>query len=442
VDVLIKGKPLFERNVKRILAYVIFFALILSQHEGAADERYPVGHPDQGLPHPDFVLTPYHEDPKHVLNRVFQTFFLVTTAPAEVGLALPREHRDPADFFRKPWYFAVRPGTPADQKLFGGDTRHLSRDGLTSGEAASFLQALAAVDGEEVRIVKNRPELAVMFQHDLLRMAERLMETGRNPDLLRPTVAAIRRVALSSDQLSQLPSTYALGLASKSINSDIPPDLLRVEPSTQGRTVELLRNSTSLFNASHTLAWSRVFVAWPTSRKDLIDFLSGRLKADRTEVPVGTTSVLVQGVVAVDDRGRPHATPIAFDVRVKWLANRDPMSVENRTTTRDGIQIQAYELRRMSLRQGDHSGLFRTLHDDDQAMFRDYGALKHTTLAAQCAVCHRLHGVPDANLGGFITLDPSAEARPATTGLERLQLAEREVSQFLTKIWRATGTRL
>jgi len=74
------------------------------------------------------------------------------------------------------------------------------------------------------------------------------------------------------------------------------------------------------------------------------------------------------------------------------------MSVENRTTTRDGIQIQAYELQRISLRQGDPSRLFRALHDDDQAMFRDYGTLKHTTLAAQCAVCHRLHNVSDANL--------------------------------------------
>jgi hypothetical protein len=439
---LVKGKPFLEGNVKRILLYVLSFALILSLPAGAADERYPVGHPDQGLPHPDFVLTPYHEDPNHVLNRVFQTSFLVTTTPAEVGLALPREHRDPAEFFRKSWYFAVRPGNPADQKLFGGDTRHLSRDGFESGEATSFLQAITAVDGEVVRTLKNRPEFAVMFQHDLLRIAERLMETGRNPDLLKPIIASIRRVALSPDQLSKLPSTYALGLASKSINSDIPPDLLRVEPPIDGPYVELLRNSTGVFDASKTLAWSRVFVAWPTSRKDLIDFLSGRLKADRIVVPVGTASVLVQGVVAVDDRGRPHATPIAFDVRVKWLANRDPMSVENRTTTRDGIQIQAHELRRMSLRQGDHSRLFRALHDDDQAMFRDYGTLKHTTLAAQCAVCHRLHDVFDANLGGFITLGPSTEARPATTGLERLRLAEREVSQFLTKLRKATGTGL
>ena len=133
-----------------------------------------------------------------MLNRIFRASFLVTTIPAEVGLALPREHRDPAEFFRKPWYFAVRPGTPADQKLFGGDTRLLSRDGFTSGEAKAFAEALAEMDGEVVRTLKSRPELAVMFQHDLLRVAERLMETGRNPELLKPIAAAIRRVALTS----------------------------------------------------------------------------------------------------------------------------------------------------------------------------------------------------------------------------------------------------
>jgi hypothetical protein len=115
------------------------------------------------------------------------------------------------------------------------------------------------------------------------------------------------------------------------------------------------------------------------------------------------------------------------------------MSVENRTTTRDGIQIRAYELRRASLRQGDYERLFWALHDDDQALFRDYGALKHTTLAAQCAVCHRLHDVSDANLGGFITLGPSAKPRLAKTGAERLRLAEREVQQFWVKLREAAG---
>lgn len=86
----------------RIVVYVIFFALVLISPAEALEERYPVGHPDQGLPHPDFVLSPYHEDPNHVLNRIFKASFLVTIAPAEVGLALPREHRDPKEFFRKP----------------------------------------------------------------------------------------------------------------------------------------------------------------------------------------------------------------------------------------------------------------------------------------------------------------------------------------------------
>jgi len=423
----------------RMVVYVILLALTLTRPTGAAEERYPVGHPDQGLPHPDFVLTPYHEDPSHVLNRIFRASFLVTTAPAEVGLALPREHRDPSEFFRTSWYFAVRPGTPADEKLFGGDFRLLSRDGFTFGEAVAFAKALSEVDGEVVQTLKKRPELAALFQHDLLRVAERLIETGRNPELLKPILAAVMRVALPSKQISQLNSTYELGLKSKSINADLPLDLLRAEPPFNGHYVELLRTSTSLFNASHSLAWSRVFVAWPTSRQDLILFLSAHLKEARIEVPVGTTSVLVQGIVAVDDQGRPQATPLAFDVRIKWLANRDPMSMENRTTTRDGIQIRAYEMRRMSLLQNAHDRLFRALHDDDQALFRDYGTLKHTTLAAQCAVCHRLHDVSDANLGGFITLGPSAKPRLAKTGAERLRLAEREVQQFWVKLRKAAG---
>ena len=420
----------------KTLSFFIF-ALALAWNTGAAEEQFPVGHPDQGLPRPEFVPAPYHEDPNHALNRVFRASFLSTVAPAEVGLALPREHGDPAEFFRKPWYFAVRPGTPADRKLFGGDVRLLSREGFPPDEAPSFARALAEVDGEAALTLKKRPELAALFQHDLMRLAQRLMETGRNPELLRPIGSAVNRVALTPAQLSQLPSTYDLGLKNGSLDSALPQDLLRVDPPGNGTYLELLRNSTRVFEASRTLAWSRVFISWPSAREGLMGFLSAHGKDGNVEVPTGTISVLVQGVVAVDDRGRPHATSLAFDVRVKWLANRDPMSGQNRTTSRDGIQIRAYELRRASLRQGAHNRLFRLLHDDDQALFRDYGTLKHTTLAAQCTLCHRLHGVSDAYLGGFITLGPSARPRPATTGSERLRLAEREASQFLASIEKA-----
>jgi hypothetical protein len=356
-----------------------------------------------------------------------------------VGLALPREHRDPAEFFRTPWYFAVRPGTPADQKLFGGDTRLLSREGFTPGEAKAFAEALAQVDGDTVRTLQSRPELAVLFQHDLLRLAERLMETRRNGELLKPIAAAIKRVALPSRQILQLPSTYELGLKFRSIDYPLPSNLLRADPPLDGPYVELLRNSTSVFNASHTLAWSRVYIAWPAPPNGPADFLSTLSRDPQTQVPVGTISVLAQGAVAVDDQGRPQATPLVFDLRVKWLANRSPMSADNRTTTRDGIQIRAYELRRTSLRLKAYDGLFRALHDEDQALFRDYGSLKHTTLAGQCTLCHRLQRVPDAHLGGFITLGPSAKPRPAATGTERLRLAEREVQPFLERLGKAAG---
>lgn len=415
------------------LAFIVFI-IFLSYPLMAANERYPVGHPDQGLPNPDYQLTPYHEDPNHVLNRIFRASFLVTTAPAEVGLALRREHRNPTEFFRKGWYFAVRPGTPADQRLFGGDTRLLSRESFSSEEATAFAKALGEVDEKVVQALKKRPELAVMFQHDLMRLAQRLMDVKRNRELLKPIGAVIRNVALSSDQLGQLASTYELSLRFKSIDSPLPEDLLRKDPPVNGPYIELLRMSTSLFDASHTLSWSRVFIAWPTGVKSLHQFLSDQTKGHRIEVPTGTKSILVQGIVAIDDRGRPYATPLAFDVRLKWLENRDPLSAWNKTTTRDGIQIRAYELRRTSMREGSHHQLFRALHDDDQALFRDYGALKHTTQAAQCAVCHRLHDVSDAHLGGFITLGPSAKPHLALTGWERLRLAEREVLHFIKKL--------
>jgi len=50
---------------------------------------------------------------------------------------------------------------------------------------------------------------------------------------------------------------------------------------------------------------------------------------------------------------------------------------------------------------------------------------------------HRLHGVSDAYLGGFYYPRPLGPARPATTGSERLRLAEREASQFLGSIEKA-----
>jgi hypothetical protein len=103
-----RNKRLFEVTIKGILSFANFVAFSLAPPAGALEERYPAGHPDQGLPHPDFVLAPFHEDSNHILNRIFRASVLVTAVPAEVGQALPREHRDPTEFFRKPLGFLDR----------------------------------------------------------------------------------------------------------------------------------------------------------------------------------------------------------------------------------------------------------------------------------------------------------------------------------------------
>jgi len=77
-----------------------------------------------------------------------------------------------------------------------------------------------------------------------------------------------------------------------------------MEAPLNGHYVELLRQSTSLFNASHSLAWSRVFVAWPTAPKDLFLFLSSQSKGQGIEVPMGPSPYSCRGH-AVDDQGRP-----------------------------------------------------------------------------------------------------------------------------------------
>ena len=92
------------------------------------------------------------------------------------------------------------------------------------------------------------------------------METRRNAELLKPVAATIKRLALTSGQLLQLPSAYELGLKFGSIDFHLPSNLLRLLPRLGGAYLELLRNSTRLFKATHTLAWSRVFVAWPNPR--------------------------------------------------------------------------------------------------------------------------------------------------------------------------------
>lgn len=416
--------------VVSLILTVAASALVAQEPASApASRRQPAGHADFGLPRPDAVWAPYHADPAHLLNRLFRAFYLVHAAPAEVATALPREHGDAADFFVPGWYFGKRAGEATDERWFGGDGRQMPREGFTAAEAAALREDLAAVDGEVVTALQATPRLAVWFQHDLLRMARRLLDTRQNPELLPLLVGAARRVALSRAVLeSDALSTFRLA------------DVQARQPELQvARMVELERRSTRLFDAEYVQLWSSVYLAVPeTAASGLAPWLTPKGKGEKlASVPIGTQAVLVQGIVALDDEGNACATDVVIEVRTQVLRNRDPLAADNATTTRDGVDFAIWSLERQTLRErGAATSLadFRTVDMESQELFRDYGTRKHTTYAAQCTLCHRRSNGPEEELAGFPVLRSHVSPRPVADPQERRRKAEAEFEKFLAAL--------
>jgi hypothetical protein len=164
----------------------------------------------------------------------------------------------------------------------------------------------------------------------------------------------------------------------------------------------------------------------------LLAKLAAAGKDDLPILPLGTTAVLVQGLVAVDDQGKARATEVVVDVRLKVLRNRESLSRANPTSTHDGVDIAVWQLERAAAGDGAVSlGAFRRVSMDDQDLFRDYGTLKHTTYAAQCSMCHRRTHSPDEPLAGFSSLRPSSKPRLVASPDARRRLAETQVQKLL-----------
>jgi len=374
-------------------------------------------------------LAPYHADPSHPANRLFRAIFTVELVPAIVAAALPGEHGDDEAFFVPGWYFEKREGNEADRRWFGGDGRQLPREGFDADEARHLAGALAELRGDRLTGIRDLPRLAVYLQNDLYRLVARLLATGNNPELLPPLRAAAERLALDRTTLLATDlQTFEPAQAAAHLHGHAPEDL-----------VELERRSSRLFDAEFTQLWSRVHLAAsPTGTEATLSLLETLATATREtlpEVPLGTTALLSQGIVAVDADGRACATGLVIDVRIQHFANRDPLGADNPTTTRDGIDFAQWLLPRRTVRDagGDAIGLadFETIAMDKQELFRDYGTSKHTTYRGQCSLCHRRTNTPDAKIAGFSALRPTANPRPVDATDARLRLAETEMQRFV-----------
>ncbi|MBK9387021.1 MAG: hypothetical protein IPN34_19575 [Planctomycetes bacterium] len=406
--------------------------------------RHAQGEKDQGLPRPDAVWAPYHADPEHRLNRIFRALFLAELAPAEISTALPREHADAAAFFAVGWVHAKRAGEARDSRLFGGDGRQLPREGFRAEESARLLEELEALGPADREALLAPAELAVLFQHDLLRTTQRLQESEENPELLPALQRAARFVALDERERSTLSDPLARSLATPAAREHFARrglgELAALADLAASPYRELLRRSTRLFDAEKTLLWSRLWLAHPEGPRALEALIESIGTPGATpSAPLGLRAILLQGIVAWGQDGSPYATPVVLDVRTQRLTSRDELSHANPTFTRDGIDFGVLLLEREGLRRGDPQRFYRAVDADDQELFRDYGTLKHATYRAQCSLCHRNTGTPEPELGGFPVLRAHAKPELARTGVERLRLAETEMQRFLARFGTAKG---
>lgn len=384
--------------------------------------------PQRGLPSPTAAWLPYDEDLAHPANRIFAAAFLVELVPAEVGAALPAEAENAARHGADARHFGKRPGEERDRRLFGGDALQMPRESFPEAESKALLAALDGLRGEPLEAVRKSTLACVWLQNDVLRLARRLLDTDANPELLAPLLDAARRLALPRARLLDL-----------GIETFSPRDVTAVEPTIDpARLVEVERRSTRLFDAERTLLWSRVFFDWPEGKgRAFADELAAIAAGSEPSVPVGARAILVQGIVALDDRGAPCATPLAIDVRIQQFLGASNQEAAKSTTTRDGVDFRVFWLARETLRtKGDSVSLrdFREVGDDDQVLFRDYGTLKHTTVGAQCTLCHRVSGTPEPELAGFPLLRKTAQPRVASSPTARLEVAEREFVKFLATL--------
>lgn len=412
-------------NLDMLRSLVLAFTCTLLAQEPL---RLPREHRDYGLPNANATWLPYSEDAEHPCNEIWRAMYLTRCTPRHVAGALPREHRDPQKFFVPGWYFAKRTGTESDQRLFGGDGRQLPVEGFSATASQELGRLLRQVEGDVLRELKSRPRAAVWFQHDLLRLARRLIDTKQNPSLLKPLLRCAQRVALPRATLQ----SDALQTASP---TQIATELAGFDLTD---SVEIQRRSSRLFDAEYVQLWSSVYLTTPgKSPQATVAWLTG--SEARPPLPLHSTALLVQGVVAVDDAGAPCATQLILEARTQRLVNTKPLAFDNRTTTRDGVDFAIWSLPRAAVRDYDGGTTavactdFRSIDMESQDLFRDYGTRKHTTYAAQCTLCHRRSETPDEAIAGFSALRRSSEPRPAEPG-ERKAQAEREMLRFLDKL--------
>jgi hypothetical protein len=228
---------------------------------------------------------------------------------------------------------------------------------------------------------------------------------------------AIRRLALSRDEINALPDPYAAAVAAKTFptvfdpdkatSAFLPPDLWQ----TDGPWVVLGDGDGELATAVHTRFFGgrSTFIAFmrlPEGRSQTIRYLEklhawqvGGYPGRAPQVPEGTQVALARRTLLIDSQGLITPTPWTETVQIRVFQRTGP----GVTAGSDRAAAPRFEikLRRADLVAGKPSALSAVTEDDKERAFllfmgRNAGARDERVMGS-CFSCHNPPGIDSVN---------------------------------------------
>lgn len=438
-------------NIRSCVAWIGVLLINFTPPQSFGDQPiYPSGHDRAGLPVRNEPMTVYDDDIEHPLNQLHALLFLRELIPAEVQSQLPSERRsdsrtDPV-YFQKGWYFEKRKGTEADRAVFGGDVRISpirSIEELNRSRLVEILRPLSTRAQVDSIAALSDPIVRLLVQWDIMSVWWNL-ERAKTQDveLLEAMVHSIIALSQTEETLRSLPSglddlhaSFDGGDSADRTRPFLPSDFPPALHDTRSPWVELGRKSSVLFQADRSLRSSFVYLN-TGNRDDVPRVLETVLDKSKTpedvQLPAPTMTGLIQTIVAIDDQLNPVVTPVIDELRIRVAQGPFELSSESNSSSRDGSSHWIYMRSRYGTTRKAQPD-FRFISDKDQALFIEYGTLKHASYAAQCALCHRLTGDGGQVPLGIRTLSRHAQPHIALPE-ERKKIAQEEASKVANRL--------
>jgi hypothetical protein len=316
--------------------------------------------------------TLYDADPKHLWNRLHASLF-VRTAPE--GTAWGHDRADP---------FLCRGVVEEPER-----------------RALALLDEFLAKDPAPLRDPLKR----AVLQHDLWSAFDGTVAHEKRckpEDPLRAHLralrarlqVALRRLALTPEEIEKLPDTYAQAVAAREFGATydrakpeapfLPADLFQAEGPwiclrSGNRDEPLAIEHTSAFSGTSAFL---VFLRLPGGRKEGLEFLErvkergkavkNAFEADLPPIPAGTHVALVRQMLLIDSRGQIAPTRITEEVQLR--VHRGHVPPEGNAQSVFPQDVVAFTLTRAGLFLGKAGGLRgrgRQEEDVAAALFSD-----------------------------------------------------------------------